>query len=157
MIAVIFVISMGLIGVLSLVVQNIHVQYINKNVLIASQLAQEGLELARNVRDNNFLAGNWFGDGLTAEGGSNTAAVYFDGAAVAVNPVADINDEGAKLIMNGEGFYAHGEGDYSGFKRVVIVASDAAENLITAACVVGWDDRGNPQEYEADTVFYDGR
>ncbi|MDO8667516.1 MAG: hypothetical protein Q7K35_00250 [bacterium] len=49
------IITMGMIGVSSLVIQNIQVQYINKNVLIASGLAQEGLELVRNTRDLNWL------------------------------------------------------------------------------------------------------
>ncbi|MCK4554650.1 prepilin-type N-terminal cleavage/methylation domain-containing protein, partial [Candidatus Parcubacteria bacterium] len=35
------IIGIGLVGVSSLIVQNAQVQYINKNVLIASQLAQE--------------------------------------------------------------------------------------------------------------------
>src|SRR3989338_10729475 len=51
----ILIITIGLVGFLSLVIQNIRVQYIDKNVLIASGLAQEGLELVRNVRDLNWL------------------------------------------------------------------------------------------------------
>ena len=43
----ILIITIGMIGVTSLVIQNIQTQYINKNILIASGLAQEGLEQLR--------------------------------------------------------------------------------------------------------------
>ncbi|NCQ16134.1 hypothetical protein GW814_00575, partial [Candidatus Falkowbacteria bacterium] len=53
-IVAILIITIGMIGVMSLVIQNVEAQYINKNILIASGLAQEGLELARNTRDLNW-------------------------------------------------------------------------------------------------------
>jgi len=44
------VVSIGLLGVFSLSLQTARAQYINKSYLAASMLAQEGLELVRNVR-----------------------------------------------------------------------------------------------------------
>ena len=48
------IIGIGLLGISSLAAQNIRVQYFNRNSLISAQLAQEGLELARNLRDNDW-------------------------------------------------------------------------------------------------------
>lgn len=56
-ITILFIISLGLIGILSLIVQNIQSQTYNKSNLIAYQLAQEGIELVRKVRDSNWRAG----------------------------------------------------------------------------------------------------
>jgi prepilin-type N-terminal cleavage/methylation domain-containing protein len=57
-IIVIYIISLGLVGVMSLFLQTIKVQNINKNKLIASQLAQEGIETIRNIRDENWILGS---------------------------------------------------------------------------------------------------
>ena len=54
---VFFIVSVSLLGVLSLLIQNIQVQSINKNNLIASSLSQEGVELIRQVRDSNWRDG----------------------------------------------------------------------------------------------------
>jgi type II secretory pathway pseudopilin PulG len=54
---VIYIITMALIGVMSLTMQNIKAQTIDKNNLIASELAQEGIEIVRSARDNNGVSG----------------------------------------------------------------------------------------------------
>lgn len=49
------VVTIGLISIVSLVLFNINVQNYNHNILIASNLAREGIEIVRNVRDSNWL------------------------------------------------------------------------------------------------------
>jgi hypothetical protein len=49
------VIVMGLISIMSLVFFNINVQAYNHNMLVASNLAREGIEVVRNVRDSNWF------------------------------------------------------------------------------------------------------
>ena len=56
-VTVLFIVSLGLVGVLSLIVQNIQSQNVNKGALMAYQLAQEGIELVRHTRDSNWAAG----------------------------------------------------------------------------------------------------
>ncbi|MCX6795111.1 MAG: prepilin-type N-terminal cleavage/methylation domain-containing protein, partial [Candidatus Falkowbacteria bacterium] len=65
---IISIVLVGMIGVLSLLVQNIQAQSINKNRFIAYQLAQEGIEVTRALRDNyavnpglTFLSGYPYG------------------------------------------------------------------------------------------------
>ena len=71
------VISVGLVGILGLVIQNIAIQQTYKNTLVASMLAQEGLELARNIRDKNWLtAGADYNDGLAPLGVIATSTIY---------------------------------------------------------------------------------
>ena len=53
-IVVLAIVSLSLLGTLSLIIQNIQVQGLNRKSLVAYQLAQEGLELIRNTRDANW-------------------------------------------------------------------------------------------------------
>ena len=52
-IVAIFVITTGIVGVLSLVTQTISSATFSKDKLIAAYLAQEGIEIVRNIRDTN--------------------------------------------------------------------------------------------------------
>jgi len=64
MIVVIFIISVGLVSILSLSTTNLRNQRQGANRLVASQLAREGVELSRNIRDTNWLKGNAWDAGL---------------------------------------------------------------------------------------------
>ena len=50
------IVVMGLFGVVALLTQNLQTQSINRDSIVASLLAQEGLELVRNARDTRALA-----------------------------------------------------------------------------------------------------
>lgn len=55
------VIAIGLVGVLSLATTNVRNQGIGLSRLIANNLAREGIEVARNIRDTNWLSGvSWY-------------------------------------------------------------------------------------------------
>ncbi|MBA3047479.1 prepilin-type N-terminal cleavage/methylation domain-containing protein [Patescibacteria group bacterium] len=150
MIAVL-IITMGMIGVLSLVLQNIQVQYINKNDLIASQLAQEGLELVRNIRDENWLDGNAYDSGIVGDG------TYTIDYTFAINDLINsIDDVGAKLNINGAGFYIHGAGSATPFYRLITVDDSSAEHL-KVECKVRWSERSRTHDYTAATLLYDWR
>jgi hypothetical protein len=62
------VIIMGLVSIISLVIFNINTQGYSHNMLIASNLAREGVEVIRNIRDSNWLdtTKEW-DDGLIAD------------------------------------------------------------------------------------------
>ena len=156
MIIVIFIVTAGLIGILSLVSQNIIVANINKNTLIASQLAQEGLELVRNVRDGNWLDGaDWK---LGAGGFGSDSDIVQDGDYAidytGIISAAGINDMNAALKINGN-FYEHGAGADTPFNRLIQVNDNG--NYIEVECVVQWRDRGQLYDYTASTVLYDWR
>lgn len=56
-IGAIFVISVGIIGIFSLTIQTMSLLDISSDRLIAVYLAQEGIEVVRNIRDANLLKG----------------------------------------------------------------------------------------------------
>ena len=78
LIVVIAIILTSLVGLISLLSYSINGISPGKNKIIAINLAQEGLEVVRNIRDNNWLEGkrssiNW-NDGL----GSGNYRVEYD-------------------------------------------------------------------------------
>jgi hypothetical protein len=63
--AAIFVLTIGIGGAFLMVRQSLSAASINKNRLIAAYLAQEGIEMVRNIRDNNWLAQRTWDIGLS--------------------------------------------------------------------------------------------
>lgn len=53
-----FVLSVGMLGVMQLMSGTLRHSFNQRDAVIASQLAQEGVELVYNIRDTNMVAGN---------------------------------------------------------------------------------------------------
>lgn len=78
------VVAVGLVGALSLATSNVRNQGVGLSRLIAINSAREGIELVRNIRDSNWLAGPsraWY-EGLA---GSTTCAVINDARVAALD------------------------------------------------------------------------
>lgn len=58
-----FVLAIGLVAIMALIASGLKNSFETRDTIIATGLAQEGIELVRNVRDNNLAAG---GDGFAA-------------------------------------------------------------------------------------------
>ncbi len=152
-IVVLFIISMGLVGILSLIVQNIQAQDYNRGNLIAYQLSQEGIELIRRVRDTNWR---------------NSMPFYTNLADLVATPKSFIMDyddnlpieasEPAVLRMDDEGFYAHGPDTWeaSEFSRLIEVELVDANHLRVISSVF-WTNRGRENSYVVEALLYDWR
>lgn len=160
---VIFIVTMGLLGLMSLVIQNVQVEYVNKNMLIASQLAQEGLELVRDKRDNNWLASSsdWeLGDGMDPNTDIIQDGDYaIDYTNLGLINVDDIEDTGARLYIDSDGYYRHFSAPLPGatstpFSRMIIADTDTSNASTTFQCLVQWKARNNTYQYTAETVLY---
>lgn len=149
----ILIISIGMIGVLSLITQNIQAQYIGKNDLIASQLAQEGLELVRNARDTNWLTvGNDWKIGAGAGANSDIVqdgdyAIDYGGAIIDVDGI-----DNAGLNINAAGFYTHNAGAATAFSRLITVVDNA--DYLEVECKIRWKERGKTHNYAVKTLLY---
>lgn len=65
LIGTIFIISIGLIGIINIIPLVLSTASTNSSQLIAAYLAQEGMEIVRNIRDGNWLEQNSWDEGLT--------------------------------------------------------------------------------------------
>jgi Tfp pilus assembly protein PilV len=148
-ITVLFIVSVGLIGVLSLIIKNIQSQTYNKYNLIAYQLAQEGVELIREVRDTNWLNGRDFNYSLA------NGSYYLDYANQA--PVNATSPE--PLFITPEGYYIHGgvgSGVDSGFRRLITV-ENVSNHSIKVVSSASWAIKNRSYSYDLETILYDWR
>ena len=61
------VVVVGLVSVLTLAVFNLRVQVCSHDMLIATNLAKEGIEVVRSIRDTNWMNGDDWDQGLITE------------------------------------------------------------------------------------------
>ncbi|MFA6995617.1 MAG: type II secretion system protein [Patescibacteria group bacterium] len=159
-IVVLFIISVGIVGVLSLIVQNISSQSYDKNNLVASQLAQEGIELIRKVRDSNWAADpvSSFDQNLVfdpsnpTEDGSEYYMDYLDSAP----NLYVLSPAGAVLRQDSNGFYVNGDraGTSTIFSRRITIAKLSPVSLQVDSSIT-WTDHNHNYSYNLETLLYD--
>ena len=157
-IVVLMIISVGLLGVLNLMVSSSRAQNSNRETLIAYNLAQEALELVRNVRDTNWREGAAWNLNITGSPSGEKYKVDFRH----FQPVPINNIKEATLQMSSSSnqwFYIHdASSSDSIFRRMItITADDASSSSSTVSCLVEWNDRGDTRRFELQTELYDWR
>jgi len=120
------VITVGLFSALNMVYSNLALVNRDSDEVVAINLAREGVELAKQARDSNWLAGNAFDQGLVkaADPTDHTGTVVWTGAAGTI-PSIDftanaITDDNAKIVL-GDGMYQQtgASGSSTAFARLI--------------------------------------
>lgn len=156
-IAVLFIVSIGLVSILSVTVDSVRAQNLNKNSLVAYHLAEEGLELVKNVRDTNFIQNS-----TTTPVAWNRyieAGKYrLDFANFQPVAVADISEARLQISNDEEanpGFYIHNVSfPDSMFSRMVTITSSTTASS-TVSSLVEWMDQGQTYQVELKSILYD--
>lgn len=108
-----------------------------RNELIASGLAQEGVEIVRALRDANWFGpdGTSFDAGLTDCGSGCTFQFDSEG------PESD--DPTKKLKLDPDtGLYRYDRGDDTIFSREVTIEEGSTPSELIVSSVVEWEERG---------------
>lgn len=152
-ITVLLVISLGMVGTLSLISQNIRSQSINEKTMVAYQLAQEGVELIRNLRDTNVnIGGGWLGY-IATDG--DYLMDYTDSTPLRWS------SEPTELQIDENGMYRYNVvgGVGSGFSRIINIMStpEGHQDFITVTSNVSWQDHGKDYIYSLETQLYNWR
>ena len=154
--AVLFIVSVALLGLVSLIIQNIQAQSINKNNLISYNLAQEGIELIRQTRDSNWK-NNIAYDTNLADG-----IYYMDYRMDKPELVTSNNGRVYLLNINGYLNYINLQvGDVGAtptiFTREIYLDKPAGYegNPLQVRAIVTWSDRGHPYRYELRALLFD--
>jgi type II secretory pathway pseudopilin PulG len=145
----IFVITVGLIGVITVLQNTMFLRSISSSRLTAAYLAQEGIEIVRNVRDTNWLEAHNKADFTPWDEGFSDCSI---GCEI---DYADLREEdpvfspyfgsGRKLkIDSASGFYNYDFGDDTKFARKITIEKDPADlnNVLIITVNVSWEDRG---------------
>jgi prepilin-type N-terminal cleavage/methylation domain-containing protein len=146
------IISIGMLAISSLVIQNLQVESVNKNYIIASMLAQEGLELVRNLRDKNWMTtGASWDDNIYNPGDDTFVLDYLDNIPF-YNP-GDISENATILHINNNGNYVRDiNSPVTPFHRLIYSTMDNGH--LNISCLIHWSERGRTYKYQADTQLY---
>lgn len=154
-IVVLFIVSTTLLGIVSLIIQNIQVQSVNKNNLIASSLAQEGIEIIRQVRDLNWRNSENFDNNLSD---GLYRVDYREPMTFAVS------DNSQTKIYLKNGFYVNNSGSETGlvptiFSRQIVITrlNSYSGKPLQVRSIVSWVDHKTPYRYELQTLLFDWR
>lgn len=129
------VLTIGIIGVMPLLLSGMNTTNDSRDQQIAVLLAQEGVELIRNIRDNNWAAGldsfSYFPSG--SKSNCRIDKSYSDGSSILCVDAAT-----KKLYIDANGFYLHSSaGILSKFQRKLIIDMSTAKQA-TVTSVVAW-------------------
>lgn len=139
--AAVFVLSIGITAVLSLMSNSISNSVDSRNSIIASALAQEGAELVRNIRDNNFLGVYGSTDPFYGLGEGDYSVDYVNGIENASS------QDDYRLNYDNDGFYVHSAsgGIQTRFLRKINVEEDIANSGKKITSMVIWRGTNFPQ------------
>jgi type II secretory pathway pseudopilin PulG len=142
--AVIFFLSVAMVGALIAIQQTMAWTETSFQRLTAIYLAQEGIEIVRNIRDTNWLKNNVWDQGLS-EGDWETDYQ---------SQTLDDNYDGAFLLIDG-GFYNYTSGTSTPFKRKVTISDKTADQM-KVTVTVSWEAKGEHQ-ISAQEILYNWR
>lgn len=160
-------------AILALTASNLVGQKESESQIIANNLAREGIEAIRNIRDSNWLAGQQWDEGLTGAG--NIAIAEFDSASNSWQLDFSFTDALLYISINtaDRGVYSHQVGDQpSTFSRQLILDSicqnTSGQEQIKSSCAVGelkiglkitaevsWLERGRPKRVTLEDLLYE--
>ena len=154
-IVAISVMAIGVLGIYALVPRIVSISGANLNKFIASQLAREGIEIVRNIRDTNWLeqvsdSANPWNEGLTdcstgCEADYNTPATE--------DPILTSYGQGRYLKVDADGFYNYENGTSTKFKRKITITPGA--DMLNIKVEIIWHGKGSP--FQVEENLYDWR
>lgn len=146
-IASIFIITIGVMGILSLITMSISGALISKSQLIAANLAQEGIEVVRNIRDSNWIEQRRDPDVFWNQGLSpGDYRVEYDSESLLA-----LSGNPALKLSNGR--YQYDNGTDTLFHRKVTIENISSEQ-IKVICEITWDQRGRSLSVLAEQRLY---
>jgi len=145
-IVAIFIFSVGLVGISVLASYSLNVANSNKMSIIASMLAQEGIEKIRDIRQMNATWGDWDWYAIKGDGDSEDYQIQYD--------TDTLSPMGALLPLRKHpitGVYSHDDisSDLTPFTRVVTLTKISA-NEVGVIVEVKWKDRDKEKSLMAE-------
>jgi len=131
------VLIVGIVGVYAIVPRIVGVTAENRDEFIASQLAQEGLEIVRNMRDSNWLRGVAWDSGL-----NNCSS----GCEIDYNDASFSSYADRFLKIDNNGFYNYDSGEDTKFKRKITITPSS--NVLDVKVEIFWSGKGSPFQIE---------
>lgn len=135
-------ITVGILGVFILIQRTVAFTSVSSNRLIAAYLAQEGIEIVRNIRDTNWLERENWKNGL---GDGQWQADYTNDQSLDVY-------NGSFLNIS-DGFYSYSPGFPTKFQRKITITTISTSSF-EVLVEINWQDRGNPYSFSVKEHLY---
>lgn len=134
------IVTIGLLGIFSLLSQSLASNRLITDEYIATNLAAEGIELIKNLIDQNILEGkSWNGGGCLKEGSHELD--YNDG----LDTTSCLFNNQFLRFDLASGIYSYDLGTPTNFKRRVEISSTDLNKEIQVNSVVTWIGRGGKE------------
>ena len=150
----IFFVTVGMGGVFTVVQKSFSMMSLSASRLVAANLAQEGSEVVRNIRDTHWREAQNWDAGL---GAGDYQVQYNDAETDIVFCAAPCSYDvmGFLKIDAGNGFYNYDTGDDTKFKRRVTIDKITPDSMKITSEII-WKERGGKEyTYTAYNLLYD--
>jgi type II secretory pathway pseudopilin PulG len=149
----IFVLSIAIVGVFSALSVMIILTSDTSDRLAATYLAQEGIEIVRNIRDTNWLNMDSPPEGLSPTWtdsltgcDTNSAGCEADYTTTGSVSNAITHNFGRYLNINTDGFYGYASGTPAKYKRKIIITpvtdvDGKSDHIIKVTAQVSWNEK----------------
>lgn len=147
-----FIMTMGIVSVLGLINFSFKSSVESQDIIVASELAQEGVELARNIRDNALV------DKMATDSPTDVFTNFPNGAnsrcAIDYNDTAfDCGSPVITLTLMPSGFYEHQTGSNARFYRMLKIDHTGGADTARVKSFVTWQNPGSNLHGGGDTAW----
>jgi len=167
LIITIFILSLAIVGIYGAFSIMLILTSDISDRLTAAYLAQEGIEIIRNIRDTNWIknAANpdsvFWDEGLSlCEDRTSCQADYITTGSDS-NPVFPWNENSYLKIDETNSFYSYGAGTKTKFRRKITIDTSVAPHIMKVTAEVFWDKKpnilnlsGEPGSIKAEDTLY---
>jgi len=161
MMIAVFIMVVGIVGVMSLIQRVIFSSSISSSRLVASYLANEGAEIIRNVRDTNWLEArtvvNLWDEGLTGCSGAGFIADYSHSYGPNQTDPTFPCYSGQYLNIDASGFYSYSSGVQTKFKRKILITQGSNSDIRNVLIEISWTDKGASYSLSVQENLYNWR
>ena len=170
---VMFVLAVGIMGALGLTSANVKNEHKNLTRLIASNLAREGVELARSLRDSNWLKGDLWdtGVGSDSEGCALVKDSFSSFEPLDCSTFGELRSDTYRVYKDSNGMYLQnkngpqvGNTQTTFYRKInfepvcdAVPCSWALKVGIRVISEVGWADKGDFRTLKAIEDLYNWR
>lgn len=145
------IITTGVVGAFGLVQKVVSFTSISSFRLTAAYLAQEGIEIVKNIRDTNWLEGAVWDDGLTGCDISPFCEADYTNT-------QSLDFSSGRFLEIHQGFYKYavGVGTETSFKRKIIITPEGSD-ILHITVVVSWSERTRQHQFSVQQDLYNYR
>jgi prepilin-type N-terminal cleavage/methylation domain-containing protein len=154
------ILTIGAVSVFTVISNTLSVNKVNTSRLTAAYLAQEGLEIVRNIRDGNWLEGrtvatDW-NEGLT----NCSSGCIVDYTYTSQEDPLLVSFNNQKLNIDSNGFYSYSPGTETNFTRKITITKETInenEDILNVQALVTWTVGSNSYSLSAQEKLYNWR